>query len=178
MEATLYLYVDKEEPELLEMYKQKIESHNLEIDTNPYANSGFDVLLPQDTNIFHNNNASCLIDFKIKTEMKFTPFKNPDNTSENISYPSAFGIYLRSSVSNTPLMLSNHVGVIDSGYRGNIKGAFRCLDGITHFKAEKFTRLIQICHPSFCKIRVVLVENESDLSNTSRGSGGFGSTGV
>ena len=171
MEATLYLYVDKEEPELLEMYKKQIQEHNEQIDTNPFPNSGFDLLLPQDTTIWHNNNESHFIDFKIKTEMTFTPLNHP-------SYPSAFYVYPRSSLSKTSLMLSNHVGIIDSGYRGNIKGAFRCLDGFSHFNATKFTRLVQICHPSLCKIRVVLVENETDLSTTLRGSGGFGSTGV
>lgn len=171
MEATLYLYVDKEEPELLEMYKKQIQEHNEQIDTNPFPNSGFDLLLPQDTTIWHNNNESYFIDFKIKTEMTFTPLNHP-------SYPSAFYVYPRSSLSKTSLMLSNHVGIIDSGYRGNIKGAFRCLDGFSHFNATKFTRLVQICHPSLCKIRVVLVENETDLSTTLRGSGGFGSTGV
>jgi dUTP pyrophosphatase len=171
MEATMYLYVDKAEPELLEMYKKQIQEHNEQIDTNPFPNSGFDLLLPQDTTIWHNNNESYFIDFKIKTEMTFTPLNNP-------SYPSAFYVYPRSSLSKTSLMLSNHVGVIDSGYRGNIKGAFRCLDGFSHFNATKFTRLVQICHPSLCKIRVILVENETDLSTTLRGSGGFGSTGV
>ena len=163
-EATLYLFVDSLEPELLEIYKKKVQEHNQQIDTNPFPNSGFDLFLPQDTTFEHNNFKSHLVDFKIKTEMTVT------NT------PSAFGIYLRSSICNTPLVLANHVGVIDAGYRGNIKGAFRCLDGT--FVAEKFTRLIQICHPSFCKIRVVLVEKETDLSTTVRGSGGFGSTGV
>jgi dUTP pyrophosphatase len=165
-EATLYIFVDSSEPELLEMYKKKIQEHNLQIDTNPFPNSGFDLFLPKETTFEHNNFKSHLIDFKIKTEMTYSSTNNP----------SAFGIYLRSSICNTPLVLSNHVGVIDSGYRGNIKGAFRCLDGT--FVAEKFTRLIQICHPSFCKIRVVLVDNETDLSTTARGSGGFGSTGV
>lgn len=167
MEATLYLYVDSSEPELLQMYKKKIQDHNQQIDTNAFPNSGFDLLLPTDTTFEHNNFKSQLIDFKIKTEMTFT--------SLNTTIPSAFGIYLRSSICNTPLVLANHVGVIDAGYRGNIKGAFRCLDG--SFVAEKYTRLIQICHPSFCKIRVELVDKETDLSTTVRGSGGFGSTG-
>ena len=165
-EATLYIFVDSSETELLEIYKKKVQEHNQQIDTNPFPNSGFDLFLPQETIFEHNNFKSHLIDFKIKTEMTYS----------SINTPSAFGIYLRSSICNTPLVLSNHVGVIDSGYRGNIKGAFRCLDGT--FVAEKFTRLIQICHPSFCKIRVVLVDKETDLSTTARGSGGFGSTGV
>jgi dUTP pyrophosphatase len=170
MEATLYLYVESSEQELLQMYKKKIQDHNQQIDTNDFPNSGFDLLLPKET-IFENNNfKSQLIDFKIKTEMTFT-----SSESSNTSSPSAFGIYLRSSICNTPLVLANHVGVIDAGYRGNIKGAFRCLEGT--FVADRFTRLIQICHPSFCKIRVVLVDKETDLSTTLRGSGGFGSTG-
>ena len=172
MEATLYIFVDKEEPELLEMYKKQIQEHNEQIDTNPFPNSGFDLLLPKDTIILHNNNESVFIDFKIKTEMTFTPFHS------TASYPSAFSVYPRSSLSKTSLILSNHVGIIDSGYRGNIKGAFRCLDGFSHFSATKFTRLVQICHPSLCKIRVKLVDNEEDLSTTIRGSGGFGSTGI
>ena len=171
MEATLYLYVDAEEPELLQMYKKKIQDHNQQINTDNFPNSGFDLFLPNEVTFEHNNFKSLLVDFQIKTEMIYTP-----TTNTNIHYPAAFGIYLRSSICNTPLVLANHVGVIDAGYRGNIKGAFRCLEGT--FVAEKFTRLIQICHPSFCKIRVVLVDNEKDLTTTFRGSGGFGSTGV
>lgn len=171
MEATLYLFVAKEESELREIYKQKIQEHNHQIDTNPFPNSGFDLLLPQNTTFEHNNFKSLLVDFKIKTEMTYTP-----TVGDAAQYPAAFGIYLRSSICNTPLVLSNHVGVIDAGYRGNIKGAFRCLEGT--FVAERFSRLIQICHPSYCKIRVVLVDEETDLSTTARGSGGFGSTGV
>jgi hypothetical protein len=38
-----------------------------------------------------------------------------------------FYLYPRSSISKTPLMLANHTGIIDSGYRGNLIGAFRAL---------------------------------------------------
>jgi dUTPase len=74
-------------------------------------------------------------------------------------------------------MLANHVGIIDSGYRGNLIGAFRCLLPDKNYIVEQFTRLLQVCHPSLCPIYVVLVE-ESDLVDTERGAGGFGSTGV
>ena len=84
-------------------------------------------------------------------------------------------MYPRSSISKTPLMLANHVGIIDSGYRGNLIGAFRCLDS-NPYTIEKHTRLLQVTHPSLCPIYVDMV-NESELSNTTRGSGGFGSTG-
>ena len=71
-------------------------------------------------------------------------------------------------------MLANHVGIIDSGYRGDLIGAFRCLDN--EYNVESNTRLLQICHPSLCPVYVVIVP-ENELSNTERGSGGFGSTG-
>ena len=73
-------------------------------------------------------------------------------------------------------MLSNHVGIIDSGYRGNIKAAVRCLNADQYY-VQKFQRLVQICHPSLCSIKVKLVETENDLTSTNRGEGGFGSTG-
>jgi dUTPase len=44
-------------------------------------------------------------------------------------------------------------------------------------KIEKFTRLVQICAPDLSAFNVVIVD-ENDLSNTERGDGGFGSTGV
>ena len=80
----------------------------------------------------------------------------------------------------TPLMLANHTGIIDSGYRGFVKGAFRHLNSVSNeqpYHVDKHTRLLQICHPSLCPVLVTIVENESDLSDSSRGEGGFGSTG-
>jgi dUTPase len=44
-------------------------------------------------------------------------------------------------------------------------------------KIEKFDRISQICAPGLSPIYVELVDKEEDLSITSRGSGGFGSTG-
>ena len=38
--------------------------------------------------------------------------------------PTGYYSYPRSSISKTPLLLANNVGIIDSGYRGNIKVAF------------------------------------------------------
>ena len=84
-------------------------------------------------------------------------------------------MFPRSSISKTPLMLANHTGIIDAGYRGSLIGAFRNVSG-EDFQVEKHTRLLQVCHPSLCPIIVELVD-ESELSTTARGEGGFGSTG-
>jgi dUTP pyrophosphatase len=94
------------------------------------------------------------------------------------SYSSGYYVYPRSSISKTPLMLANHVGIIDSGYRGNLMAAVRKLPSAqSEYVVEKHTRLFQICHPSLCPIFVVLVP-ESELNSSERGEGGFGSTGV
>ena len=44
-------------------------------------------------------------------------------------------------------------------------------------KIEKFNRINQICAPGLIPIHVILLDNVNELSNTSRGNGGFGSTG-
>ena len=112
---------------------------------------------------------------QVKAEMVYCKIKNNE-----ISY-SPFQLFPRSSISKTPLMLANHTGIIDSGYRGNLIGAFRALyfhkNDNDSYIVEKHTRLLQVCHPSLCPIYVVMV-NEDELTNTERGEGGFGSTGV
>ena len=119
--------------------------------------------------MFEDEN-SVFVDFKIKTEMLFC------EVDRNIATNSPFLLHPRSSISKLPLMLSNHTGIIDSGYRGSIIGAFRNLDTQKSCKVDKDTRLLQICHPSLCPIFVVFLD-EKDLTTTERQSGGFGSTG-
>ena len=124
-------------------------------------------------NIVEPNKAH-FIDYQIKTEMLYY------NKSLTSVSNSPFYMYPRSSFSKTPLILGNHVGIIDSGYRGNLIGAFKFLPNdkyATNYTIEKEQRLLQICHPTLCPIYVILAEND-DLQVTERGSGGFGSTGI
>ena len=85
----------------------------------------------------------------------------------------SYYLYPRSSIIKTPLRLSNSVGIIDAGYRGNI---IACVDNIKNyeFKIEKGSRLFQICGPTLEPIEIRVI---NELSNSQRGSGGFGSTG-
>ena len=79
----------------------------------------------------------------------------------------------RSSISKTPLRLSNSVGLIDAGYRGEIMAA---VDNIKDYSytVEKGQRLFQLVSMNGEAINFTLADT---LSDTSRGSGGFGSTG-
>ena len=79
----------------------------------------------------------------------------------------------RSSIAKTPLRLSNSIGLIDGGYRGEIMAA---VDNIKNedYTVEPGQRLFQLVAMDGSPIHFELVD---ELSDTSRGSGGFGSTG-
>lgn len=121
-----------------------------------------------------------IIDLQVKSRM----VDSDGNTMPYYLYP-------RSSISKTPLRMANSIGIIDKDYRGNIKVAltysptWKVLDTINNsdkpvnmgqfnYVLEAGTRVVQICAPSLCPLKVKIV-NELDL--TKRGEGGFGSTG-
>jgi len=85
-------------------------------------------------------------------------------------------IYPRSSVSKTPHSLRNHVGVIDSGYRGEIIFKFGWVESSSN-NAEVYNagdRIGQIIIMPYPKVEFIEVD---ELSTSDRGVGGFGSTG-
>ena len=79
----------------------------------------------------------------------------------------------RSSIGKTPLRLANAVGLIDAGYRGEIMAV---VDNIKkeYYTVEPGQRLFQLVAMDGSPIYFELVEK---LSDTTRGGGGFGSTG-
>ena len=168
--AVLKLSVDDDE--LRESYSSRILNHNIQFMENTLADSGFDVLVPKEI-IFDQLFITKFIDMNIKTEMFYCDVDNNEIST------CAFTVHPRSSISKTPLMLANHTGIIDSGYRGSLIGAFRQLPyniQNNEYTVSKNSRLLQICHPSLCPI-FVMECNESELIVTERGEGGFGSTG-
>jgi dUTP pyrophosphatase len=117
--------------------------------------------------------------------MDLTITREIENTSFSVSY--GFGIAMeipkhfvglvfpRSSIRNQELILSNCVGVIDSGYRGEIQATFKKTNGLDSLKYKVGDRGAQIIILPYPKIYMTEVP---ELSNTERGSGGFGSTGL
>lgn len=83
-------------------------------------------------------------------------------------------IFPRSSVRKYDLSLSNCVGVIDSGYRGEIQATFKKTQGLDSMSYKKGDRIAQIIIIPYPSIKFVEVD---DLTSTERGEGGFGSTG-
>lgn len=125
------------------------------------GDAGIDLMVPQDVTI-PANARGFPIDHSIACAMT--------KSGSLISYY----LYPRSSISKTPLRMCNCVGIIDSGYRGNIIGM---VDNVsdTDYVVKKGTRLFQICMPTLEPLKLDLVIS---LPSSERGSGGFGSTGV
>jgi dUTP pyrophosphatase len=83
-------------------------------------------------------------------------------------------VFPRSSIRNTELILSNSVGVIDAGYRGELQATFIKLNGIdsvVYNVGDRVCQIIIVPHP------VVQLQVVDELSESARGKGGFGSTG-
>ena len=82
-------------------------------------------------------------------------------------------LYPRSSISKTSCSLRNAVGVIDSGYRGEIMLKFSCSTNLNIYNVgDRVAQLIIMPYPQ------VQFEEVEELSDTDRGEGGFGSTGA
>ena len=79
------------------------------------------------------------------------------------------GLALKNSIT-----LLNSPGTMDEGYRGEI-GVIMINHGKDDFKVEKHMKIAQMVVKPIFDINVVEIE---ELSDTDRGEGGFGSTGL
>lgn len=84
-------------------------------------------------------------------------------------------LFPRSSISKKDLAFCNSVGVIDSGYRGEICFRMR-ITGVrfpirVYEKGDRVGQIVIMPYPT-----IELVETE-ELSDSERGAGGYGSTG-
>lgn len=84
-------------------------------------------------------------------------------------------IFPRSSVSKMDLVQANSVGIIDSGYRGELLVRFKTTRDFPMKTFNVGERVAQIMILPYPNINFVEVD---ELSDSERGEGGFGSTGV
>jgi dUTP pyrophosphatase len=190
MHLAIYINMsDDYDEELLNKYIEHAFEHNEKISSSEFYDAGFDVLLPNHTEF--NCRLGNKVDFKIQCSATVYSTESEEQLQKTRS---PFYTYCRSSISKTPLRLSNQQGIIDAGYRGNLIGMFDCFNGPTHhrlcgytykeelyesYKCNKYTRLIQICAPNLMPIFVEIVPTFDDLGpSTERGVKGVGSTGV
>jgi dUTP pyrophosphatase len=84
----------------------------------------------------------------------------------------SYNVYPRSSISKTPLLLANSVGLADSGYTGELKMALHNTSNLP-FKIFRGERYVQLVKGDLSNISMEIVET---LRNTIRSSNGLGST--
>ena len=166
------LKIYTENNELKEWLKQKGEQTNIDFHKLQYPNAGFDLPLPSDYTFLANSTER--VDLEVKCAMFVHSYKDKGILSQPISYY----LYPRSSTgTKTKLRLANSVGIIDSGYRGNLMLAFDNISDVDEDIA-KDTRLVQLCSPTLEPFMVSIVDKKEELGVTERNEGGFGSTGL
>jgi dUTP pyrophosphatase len=118
---------------------------------------------------------------KINTTPDFIEFE----TGISMEIPKGFVglLFPRSSNSKKDLLLCNSVGVIDSGYRGPINFRFKRVDQPSIFGSLNLDPKLYSVGDAVGQIIImpypeVKFEEVSELSDSERGSDGFGSTGA
>jgi len=178
----LTIYVDGDD-QLKQKYIDAANAHNNKFLADPhFYDAGFDLFLPNNQKFYSakSDKSQAVInkvDFQVKCCAK-------QYNKDFKSFYSPFYTYVRSSVSKTPLRLANNQGIIDAGYRGSLIGMFDCIysdpksDFTSDYHLEAYTRILQVCAPGLVPIYVNIVDTLEELGPiTSRGEGGFGSTG-
>ena len=158
--SVLYISLNDDDVGLKAKYTKQVYNYS--------DDSGFDLFIPENQ-IVKADTLGYTIDHNVKARA--------------FSYPSLepvpLFLYPRSSISDTPIRMSNSVGIIDSGYRGNIISKVDNLDG-TDFKIKQHNRLFQLCGNNllpFKKIYIVDKNDELFKEFSRRGENGFGSSG-
>jgi dUTP pyrophosphatase len=123
-----------------------------------FNDSGLDLISIEEVEILSGN--SHLIPTGIAIEL-------PPNTEAQIRPRSGLALKHQITVLNTP-------GTIDEGYRGEI-GVILINHGKQTFKVTKGMKIAQMVIAPVIRVEI---EEVDQLSDTSRGSGGFGSTGI
>lgn len=161
------------------------------VSSNDFYDAGFDLFTVHDNVEVKDVGIATNRLVKVRTGVRCAMYKIEEG---NKRVPVSYYLYPRSSVgTKTRLRLANSVGIIDSGYRGEIMGIFdyngngENVDDVlqSYFEYDEetkaFARHLQICAPDLGNFKVeVLKIDENDhnaLLAGNRGFGGFGSSG-
>lgn len=158
------LKIKADNPELAEKYRNHSHFHA--------GDSGIDLFVHS----VEDKGDQVVIDFGIQCELiRQKPILNIFGErwqrvqTTNVSYM----LFPRSSIVKTPFRMANSIGLIDAAYRGNIKAV---LDNKNPGSLPQVgDRLFQLVAPNLNPIAGIQVVDA--LSETTRGAGGFGSTG-
>ena len=190
----LNLFVDSDDAELKQKYIDAANKHNYKIFNDPtHIDAGFDLFCPRVADpieLYHYGDKRRFfgpdwkglppvnkLDFQVCCSAQMVCDSVPRKC-----FNTGYYMYPRSSLSKTKLRLANSTGIIDAGYRGHIMGMFDVVGRKDEdlidcdFMGNVYDRYVQICAPGLVPILVEVVDT-LDVKTT-RGAGGFGSTGA
>lgn len=155
------LYLDLSSSPLRDYYVRGVEKYM----SKPYAerDAGFDLYCDEQHLLYLSHNE------KINQNVKAALF----DTDRKIFR--AYWLLPRSSISITSLRLSNSVGLIDAGYRGDILAA---VDSTHAEHILRGSRYFQLAAPDLLPFDRIEIVDKIPGGPTLRGEGGFGSTGL
>jgi len=154
--AILFIYA--ENPNLKTLLHNQVNKHR-------YTDSGFDIPLT-------SKKINLVEQYTFNFEMYIAATNLEKNPLPCILLP-------RSSISSTPFRLCNSIGLIDAGYRGELKAKADIMY-VIDYEIKEGMRIFQLCqHSCLPWEKIILVDSLDELPKAldNRGSGGFGSTG-
>lgn len=86
-------------------------------------------------------------------------------------------LFPRSSIYKTPFILANSVGVLDAGFLGEVKFMFRPIISPRDRHTKEYEVGQRIGQLVIVELPKFEIEEVTDLDETDRGTGGFGSSG-
>lgn len=116
-------------------------------------------------------------DVKARTEFVIPPKETamiPTGVCVEIPVGMVGLLFPRSSISKTPLRMCNSVGVIDSGFTGEIKVPLQNTHHNLMVHVNQYDKIAQLVIVPLVDVSIEIVD---ELEESERGDGGFGSTG-
>jgi len=147
-----------------ELYK----NHN----TYHKGDAGLDLFVTEDRMIYPNQ--TVLVDMGVRCQSRSIDPCVWNWLRGNFYKYHSYLLFPRSSISKTPLIMKNSIGLIDAGYLGNIKAPLHNMSS-EPFQIRRGERYVQLVNSDLSPVSMEIV---NEHRNTTRGIGGFGSTGV
>ena len=101
------------DPVLREEYEKRVAAHNTRLNDSSHPDSGFDILQPSERILYRENE----LNNKIPLGVMAAAYDIESGK------PLAYYLFPHSSISRSNMRMSNSVGIIDSGYRGELIAA-------------------------------------------------------
>jgi len=162
---TFNIKIANSNPDIFALYKKHSTFHE--------GDAGVDLFIIEDISI--KPQESKIIDLGIQCQSRSISWCPWNWTRGKFYKYHSYFLFPRSSISKTPLIMVNSIGLIDKGYIGNIKAPFLNTSSTTTFHLKKGDRYCQIVNGDLSDVHFKIVTKHRE---TSRGSDGFGSTGI